>query len=98
MDEGIFDHVIGAGVSRQRRTAAGGVWRMRLGSRVRVSLARGVRSGRVIGVSTGHDLIDVQLDDGARLLAVSIVFVLDDGARLLAVAPAFILEDSYDAR
>jgi hypothetical protein len=71
---------------------------MTLGSRVRVSLARGVRSGRVIGVSTGHDLIDVQLDDGARLLAVAPVFVLDDGARRVAVSPAIILEDSYDAR
>lgn len=83
MDEGFIDHVSGAGVSRQRRAAAGGVWRMTLGSRVRVSLARGVRCGRVVGVSTGHDLIDVQLDDGVRLLAVS---------------PVFVLEASHDAR
>lgn len=97
MDDGFIDHVRGSCVSRQPRAAAGRVRRMTLGSRVRVSLARGVSSGRVVGVSTGHDLIDVQLDDGARLLAVSPVFVLNDGARLLAVAPAFVLEASHDA-
>ena len=36
---------------------------------VRVHTSRGLQWGRIVGVSYGHDLIDVRLDAGGVLLA-----------------------------
>ena len=43
--------------------------RRKLRDVVRVHTSRGLQWGRIVGVSYGHDLVDVRLDAGAVLLA-----------------------------